>query len=62
MKRNFFIAAITCFTLFIGLVSFAPEKNAACSGCIHSNQSIQKIEGKAELIIRNDLNNICSKT
>ena len=62
MRRNFFIATLTCLTLFISLVSFAPDKIAGLvqDVFIQTNQ-FRKSKGKTELIIRDDLNNIAQK-
>lgn len=62
MKRTPFYITLTCLTLFISLVSFAPYKNVSLvQDVLSQTNQFRSSKGLPALIIRSDLNEIAQR-
>ena len=62
MKRPFLFATLTCFTLFISLISFSPATNSKLiDDVLSQTNKFRRSKGLPALIIREELNAIAQK-
>jgi len=62
MKKIFLFVTLSCVTIFIGLTSFSPDKNANIVQDVFSQTNqFRKSKGLPELIIRKELNEIAQQ-
>ncbi len=62
MKRTFLFATLTCFTLFISLISFSPATNSKLiDDVLSQTNKFRRSKGLPALIIREELNAIAQK-